>query len=178
MFKSDFTDVEEAGGARKAAPNGVYDLRIEEPEERKSRNEDNQVSMKVFIDSGTQKGVWFYHTVTFFSINPDGTPAKGAGFSKKFLKAIGKPHEGNVTVDGLKWKGLTFRGRIEQIEKTRKSDGKKFINNALVGADYWQRDDKDAPGLGTDDVQPVFNKSELKSVVKEGADKEVDSVPF
>ena len=160
-FKANYEGVKEAGGAN-FAPAGVYLLRIESTEERTSRNGDPQVSMKLHIHSGTSKGSWSFHTVTFFA--PD---AKGAGFSKKFLKAIGMPHEGAVTVDPTKWNGKVFKG---ELDLTRNDKG--YDNNSLTN-NYWSKDDENSPDLGlsevvvpkpTTSVEPVEVKGDLEEV--------------
>ena len=161
-FTANYEGVKEAGGSNYAPP-GVYLLKVGDTEERTSRNGDPQVSMKLYIENGSHKGSWCFHTVTFFA--PD---AKGAGFSKKFLKVIGQSHEGNVTVDATKWNGKVFKGRLS-LERNDKG----YDNNSLTN-DYWKREDADSPECGVD---PVVAKAEKTATsIGEVVDKE--DVPF
>ena len=111
-FKANFEGVKEMGGARFAPP-GVYLLKVGDTEERTSRNGDPQVSMKLYIDSGTSKGVWMFHNITFLPAD-----SKGAGFSKHFLKVLGQKHEGSVTVDPSLWNGKVFQESLVKCLRT------------------------------------------------------------
>jgi hypothetical protein len=162
-FSYDATEIKEGGSNRKA-PDGVWVLRVESPEEGLTKQtKQNRVNMKLFVDSGPHKGAWFYHTVTFK--NPD---EKGAGFAKKFLKAIGLPYEGKIVVNGSSWAGKKFIGGVKAT-----TNAKGYADNELTPWEVWGLNDEEAPEVG-----PTF--AEAKSVPKAFTPAPVDDseVPF
>ena len=161
-FKVNYEGVKDIGGSN-FAPAGVYLLRIGDTEERTSRNGDPQVSMKLYIENGANRGSWSFHTVTFFD-----PTAKGAGFSKKFLKAIGLAHEGSVTVDATKWVGKVFKGELDLTRNDKGYDNNKLTNN------YWSKDDENSPELGISAVASPKPAASVEPVVE----TEALEVPF
>lgn len=171
-FGHDMTGVKEGGGSRHA-PGGVYVLRVTEPKEGQTRNDDPKVDCKIVIDSGPFKGVWCYHTVAFLGRDENGNPMPGAGIAKHFLKIIGEPFEGNINVSGARWEGKRFKGRLEVV----KSQCGKYDNNKLT-LETWALDDPESPDVGVDVAPPKGHPGVGAQAAAKKDETDLEEVPF
>lgn len=106
-FTVDFDGVEMGSGG--GVPAGRYNLRIVSANEKYSKKGDPMVVVDYEVMDGPYAGrLVKFHYIVFFN---DKT-AKGAGMSKTFLKTIGLPFEGQVTVDASKWIGRCLVGKV------------------------------------------------------------------
>lgn len=140
MFKVDFSGVEESGDFS-PAPAGTYTLKVLEIEEGKSQRGHNMVNVTLAIVGGSFDGKKVFHKVTFI---PKGEP--GAGFSKHWLKVIGQPYEGEVTVSPLRWRGARLEADLS-VEDYENKEGvtkkkNKLENIRAVPLDKAQEDKK------------------------------------
>jgi len=90
------------------APEGLYALVIVDEKDGLSKNGDRQVTCKVMIESGPQKGKKFTHYVTFLP-----KEKKAAGMAVHFLKTIAQPWEGQIVVTPEDWIGSRFNGFVK-----------------------------------------------------------------
>lgn len=90
-------------------PEGEYNLRIVDAEEKVSKKGDPMVVVDYEVFDGPYKGRSVqFHYVVFFK---DKT-APGAGMSKSYLKNIDLPFEGNVRVNSLEWIGRILTAKV------------------------------------------------------------------
>lgn len=106
-FSIDMDGIETGSGG--SIPEGWYNLRIVSAVEKVSKKGDPMVVVDYEIMDGLHAGrlIKFYYVVFF----KDKT-ANGAGMSKHFLKTIGLPHEGKITVDPSQWIGRCVVGNL------------------------------------------------------------------
>lgn len=124
MFTHDAAAPTEGGGARLLPP-GKYELLITKVEEKKSKNGDPMVNVTCEVQNNTEyNGAKVFHNVTFL---PKDKP--GAGMSTHFLKSIGQPWEGAVSVDPDAWVGTDFTAKISTREYEKKDKTKGKTNN-------------------------------------------------
>ena len=71
------------------------------------------------IEDQRWKGKWVWHTVVFI---PKGE--KGDGMSVHFRKCIGMPYGANDLIDGMKWIGKRFMGKVTIEEYNGKKNNK------------------------------------------------------
>ena len=103
-------------------PDGPYDFQITDIKEKTTKNGDPMVNVTCeVINSSEYNGKKVFMNVNFLQ-----TGKPGAGMSTHFLKSIGQPWEGAVTVDPDNWVGEQFKARVETREyvKTDKTKGK------------------------------------------------------
>lgn len=109
MFNTDFDGVEE--NYFKPIPEGKYNLRIKSAIEKKSSKGDDMVVVDYEIMDGPFIGEEIrFHYVVFFK----NKETKGAGMSKTFLRVIGEPYEGRVSVNPEKWIGRCLTAKVVQ----------------------------------------------------------------
>lgn len=140
----DYGNTNEAGDFS-PAPSGIYKLKIMTLEDGETRNGDPKVSVVLKVSAGQYVGKKVYHNVTFMA--PD---HPGAGFAKHWLRVIGQPYEGKVTVDTSRWGGAEFLARLAVEEYTNKNGDKREKN---VIEESWNLKDEDAPETG--ELPPV-----------------------
>jgi len=91
------------------APDGTYEMEIANAEETKTK--DKKYPMVIvdakIIDSLEHNGVKIRYWVT---IMPKGD--SGAGISKKFIKSIGQPFEGKISIVATNWIGKKFTAGV------------------------------------------------------------------
>jgi hypothetical protein len=125
MFNTDMTGVE-IGKSYTPLPEGSYVLRVHTVEEKKTKAGDPMVKVVLEVMTPLEhKGRKVFHNVTFF---PAG--AKGAGFAKHWLKVMGQPYEGQVTVNPAAWRGEKIVSDIIVEEDTWQ--GKQVLRNNLT----------------------------------------------
>lgn len=106
-FTVDFDGVEMGSGG--GVPAGRYNLRIVAATEKVSKKGDPMVVVDYEVMDGPYAGrLVKFHYIVFFTDKM----AKGAGMSKTFLKTIGLPFEGSVTVDPSQWIGRCLVGKV------------------------------------------------------------------
>lgn len=116
-FTYDFNKVQEPERKEfRLLDDGEYTFFIKAVEEATSQAGNPMAKVTASVAYGPSKGTLVWHNVTF--LPPE---AKGAFFAKKFLKAIGQPHKGNISVNVLAWAGKQFLGTVE----TEEWNGKK-----------------------------------------------------
>ncbi len=95
-------------------------FQILEAEDKKTKTGRDMLNLKCeVVDDARWKGKWVWHTVVFI---PKGD--KGDGMSVHFRKCIGIPFGGNDLVDGLKWIGKRFMGKVIIDEYNGKKNNK------------------------------------------------------
>ncbi len=106
-FTVDFDGVEMGSGG--GVPAGRYNLRIVAATEKVSKKGDPMVAVDYEVMDGTYAGrLVKFHYVVFFQDKM----APGAGMSKTFLKTIGLPYEGKITVEPSQWIGRCLVGKV------------------------------------------------------------------
>lgn len=105
-FDIDFDGIEIGG---MSVPTGKYNLRIIGATEKTSKKGDPMIVVDYEVMDGPHCGrqIKFHYVVFFKDKN-----APGAGMSKSYLKTIGLPCEGSVTVDPSKWIGRCVVGKV------------------------------------------------------------------
>lgn len=134
-FTYDFNKVQEPERKEfKLLADGEYTFFVKAVEEATSQAGNPMAKVTLAVAYGPSKGTLVWHNVTF--LPPE---AKGAFFAKKFLKAIGQPHKGNITVNVVAWAGKQFLGTVE----TEEWNGKK--RNKLVDYKPVEVKEEDGP---------------------------------
>ena len=106
-FTVDFDGVEMGSGG--GVPAGRYNPRIVSAEEKVSKKGSPMVVVDYEVMDGPYAGrLVKFHYVVFFQDKM----APGAGMSKTFLKTIGLPYEGQITVDPTQWIGRCLVGKV------------------------------------------------------------------
>lgn len=106
-FTVDFDGVEMGSGG--GVPAGRYNLRIVSAEEKVSKKGAPMVVVDYEVMDGPYAGrLVKFHYVVFFQDKM----SPGAGMSKTFLKTIGLPYEGQITVDPSQWIGRCLVGKV------------------------------------------------------------------
>lgn len=106
-FTVDFDGVEMGSGG--GVPAGRYNLRIVSAAEKVSKKGSPMVVVNYEVMDGPYAGrLVKFHNVVFFQDKM----APGAGMSKTFLKTIGLPYEGQITVDPTQWIGRCLVGKV------------------------------------------------------------------
>lgn len=106
-FSVDFDGVEMGSGG--GVPAGRYNLRIVAAVEKVSKKGSPMVVVDYEVMDGPYAGrLVKFHYVVFFQDKM----APGAGMSKTFLKTIGLPFEGQITVDPSQWIGRCLVGKV------------------------------------------------------------------
>lgn len=106
-FSVDFDGVEMGSG--RGVPAGRYNLRIVAAVEKVSKKGSPMVVVDYEVMDGPYAGrLVKFHYVVFFQDKM----APGAGMSKTFLKTIGLPFEGQITVDPSQWIGRCLVGKV------------------------------------------------------------------
>lgn len=127
-FNFDMTGIVVEEKGKKLLPKGSYNFRIIEftskagktyPCEGTTKNGDPKVDILAEVTGGEFAGERLFHSVTFMAKDKP-----GAGMSVHFLKTIGQPWEGNVTVEPSAWVGAEFRGYVIQDEYQGKKGNK------------------------------------------------------
>jgi len=122
--------VEDKKFEKKLLPKGTYTFEIVEfvskagdtyPKEGKTKNGDPKVDILAeVVDTSVEfDGERVFHSVTFL---PKDKP--GAGMSVHFLKTIGQPWEGNISVDPSAWVGERFKAYVIEDEYNGKKSNK------------------------------------------------------
>lgn len=123
-FPHDAAAPTEGGGSR-LLPAGKYELLITKVEEKKSKNGYPMVNVTCEVKNNEEyNGAKVFHNVTFL---PKDKP--GAGMSTHFLKTIGEPWDGAITVDPDAWVGESFVAKISTREYDKKDGSKGKTNN-------------------------------------------------
>lgn len=134
-FSVDFDGVEMRSGG--GVPAGRYNLRIVAANETVSKKGDPMVVVDYEVMDGPHAGrLVKFHNIVFFQ---DKT-SKGAWMSKMYLKTIGLPFEGSVTVDPAKWVGRCLIGKVV-IEPGQ--DGKDYPRIKFI--EKYEMDYTEAP---------------------------------
>ncbi len=162
-IQCDYTGVNEAGSFA-PAPSGIYRLFVSGTEDGETQAGDPKVNVTIKIKAGIYAGKRFWHTVTF--LQPE---SAGAGFAKHWLRVIGQPYEGKVTINTDRWEGKEFIGRLG-IEEYEGKKGKR-TKNALE--ESWHPNDADVPDCGVVQTTPTAAKPKAKS-----EEEETEEVPF
>lgn len=106
-FPVDFDGVEMGSGG--GVPAGRYNLRIVAAVEKVSKKGSPMVVVDYEVMDGPYAGrLVKFHYVVFFQDKM----APGAGMSKTFLKTIGLPYDGKITVDPAQWIGRCLVGKV------------------------------------------------------------------
>lgn len=145
-FLVDFDGVEMGSGG--GVPAGRYNLRIVSATEKVSKKGDPMVVVDYEVMDGPYAGrLVKFHNIVFFT---DKT-TNGAGMSKTFLKTIGLPFEGSVTVDASKWVGRCLVGKVvlEQGQDGTEYSRVKFVDKYKI--DYTTSDKKALTPDGEED---------------------------
>ncbi len=102
-------------------PSGSWlPFQIIDAEDKKTKTGRDMLNLKCeVIEDQRWKGKWVWHTVVFI---PKGE--KGDGMSVHFRKCIGMPYGGNDLIDGLKWIGQRFMGKVIIDEYNGKKNNK------------------------------------------------------
>ena len=112
-------------------PKGTYLLKIIRIEEKKSSKGDPQVIVDYEIQDTEYLGKKIrFHRVTFLGKDEEGKPREGAGIAIHFLKTIGEPWEGPVTIEPQRWIGKLLRAKVD-VEEDFNRDLRnvvKFVN--------------------------------------------------
>lgn len=169
----DYSGVQEAKDYSPAPP-GVYALQIEEIEEKdrdgnpmQTKNSDPMVRVQLMIIGETPYyGKTLFTNVVFFPAD-----AKGAGFTKHWLRVIGEPHDGTVDIDTVRWSKRKFIGRlgIESYTDRNRETRKKNIL-----AESWHKDDAHPP-LG---IPQVTSQPPAASPQAGKKEEDLEPVPF
>lgn len=136
--------VEDKQFTKKLMPKGTYEFEIiqfaskagkEYPCEGVTKNGDPKVDLLVQVTTpGEFEGERLFHSVAFM---PKDKP--GAGMAVHFLKTIGMPWEGKITIDPSQWVGQAFKGYVVEDEyqgrKSNKIKGVEPILPNLPGSD-------------------------------------------
>lgn len=166
----DYTGVNEAGNFD-PAPRGVYRLKIAKVEDGKTQYGDPKAVVELKIVAGAYAGKNVRHTVTFKA--PD---QPGAGFAKHWLRVIGQPFEGRVSVDTERWPGQEIIARLG-VEQYKDKNGEMRDKNVIE--ESWSIKDEDAPALGELPAQePKANGGKYKAPAPAQSEANEDSVPF
>jgi len=107
MKTYDATGVDANGGYPIIEHEGWLPFRIVAVTEGESKNGDYQVTVDCACLDSRWKDYNVRNWVTFMSPNQ-----KGAGMAIHFLKCIGEPHEGKISIDPLHWERKTFMGKV------------------------------------------------------------------
>lgn len=116
--------------SNKLLPKGTYDFEIIEFVSKAGKQyplegytkENNYPKVDLLVEvttPGEFEGERLFHSVTFI---PKGKP--GEGMALHFLKAIGQPYEGKLTVDASQWVGGEFVGYVIEDEYQGKKRNK------------------------------------------------------
>lgn len=123
-FPVDFDGVEMGSGG--GVPAGRYNLRIVAAVEKVSKKGSPMVVVDYEVMDGPYAGrLVKFHYVVFFQDKM----APGAGMSKTFLKTIGLPYDGKITVDPAQWIGRCLVGKIaieKEIDKNGNETGNEY----------------------------------------------------
>jgi len=167
-FTQDFTNVDEVED-RTPVPQGVYILKVVNVKLGNSREKGFPMPTVDFVIEGGQfaNRKILYHNVVFLPPSQ-----KGAGIAKRFLKALGLPHEGVVQVNPLKWLGLRLKARVFIEDRPYKNNSIRVntVNNLQV----WHVDDATGPIVALDPI----HSSVVASVKTGESDKILEEVPF
>ena len=142
-FLVDFDGVEMGSGG--GVPAGKYNLRIVAATEKISKKGDPMAVVDYEVMDGTYAvRVIKFHYVVFFQ---DKT-SPGAGMSKTFLKTIGLPYDGKLTVDPAQWIGrcLTAKVVLEKGQDGTEYSRVKFVDEYVTDYVTAQK-----PPQGTED---------------------------
>lgn len=124
-FTVDFDGVEMGSGG--GVPAGRYNLRIVSAAEKVSKKGSPMVVVNYEVMDGPYAGrLVKFHNVVFFQDKM----APGAGMSKTFLKTIGLPYEGQITVDPTQWIGRCLVGKVvmEAVQDGNEYSRVKFVD--------------------------------------------------
>lgn len=137
-------------------PAGVWlPFIILEAEDRKTKTQRDMLNLKCeAVEHPKYKGKWVWHTVVFI---PKGE--KGDGMSVHFRKCIGMPYGANDLVDGIRWVGMKFMGKVA-IEEY---NGKK--NNKIAEVSPYPAEGSPPPEIpGTKIDEPALDESALYDI--------------
>lgn len=128
-FDSTGIVVEDKQFVKKLLPKGNYDFEIVKfiskagkvyPLEGTTKNGDPKVDLLAqVINSAEFDGERIFHSVTFMPKDK-----QGAGMAIHFLKTIGQPFEGKISIDPAAWVGERFRGYVIEDEYQGKKSNK------------------------------------------------------
>lgn len=123
-FTVDFDGVEMSSGG--GVPAGRYNLRIVAAKETVSKKGSPMVVVDYEVMDGPCAGrLVKFHYVVFFQDKM----ANGAGMSKTFLKTIGLPYEGKISVDPSQWIGRCLVGKVlmeKELDKNGQETGNEY----------------------------------------------------
>lgn len=112
-------------------PDGTYDLQITNTAQKVSKKNDPMVNIECEVINNEEfNGKKIFYNVTFIA---KGKP--GDGMSTHFLKTIGQPWEGTITVDPENWVGERFRAKIGVREYKSDKTGKQVKTNDITSVD-------------------------------------------
>lgn len=102
-------------------PDGTYQLKIVKADLKESKSGNPMVTVDLsVVNSLNHNGAKImFHNVTIIP-----NDEKGAWIAKLFLKAIGQPYKGNVTIDTDAWLGKIINAEVG----VREYDNKKYNN--------------------------------------------------
>jgi len=166
-YQRDYSQVNEAGDFS-PAPSGVYRLRIIKVEDGKTQAGDPKATLTfLIVNDCLYKGKTIpFHTVTL--LPPE---SQGAGFAKHFLRVIGQPYQGKVSVDTDAWKDKEFIARVE-VEDYKNKNGDQRTKNVVDQT--WHLEDEHPNFSCATSVEAKAAKVEDKV----NADEDPDRVPF
>ena len=109
----------EANQGYEALLPGEYVLKIENAEERITKNGDPMVVVDYVVAGGPQTGRKIrFHNVVFLGKDETGKAKKGSGMAIHYLKTIGEPFEGEFIVDPPVWLGKKLLAVLGQEKGT------------------------------------------------------------
>jgi hypothetical protein len=130
MFETNLDGVPE-NKMNEPLPEGRYNLRIKSATEKVTKAGDPMVVVDYEVMDGPHAGRNVrFHNVVFFKDKE----RKGAGMSKTYLKTIGEPFEGQITVDSNRWIGkcLTAKTANEKGKDGNTYSVVKFVDKYII----------------------------------------------
>lgn len=103
----DATNVDANGDFPVIEHDGWLPFRIITATEGESKNGDYQVTVDCVCLDPHWKDYVVRNWVTFLA-----PTQKGAGLAIHFLKCIGEPHEGKITIEPMSWERKTFKAKV------------------------------------------------------------------
>lgn len=127
----DMTGVKEQGDFV-LLPEGKYWVEIIDKKDKTTEGGDPMVSIKMIVSRGTyQDEAWVWDNIVFPGL---GSPAeKIKGRTKRFLHAIGEPHEGEIDWDSDRWIGKEVQIEVKhEAPNTYHKFIKPYVANYII----------------------------------------------
>lgn len=118
-------------------PENKYDLQVIDFKEQLTKNGDQMVNvtLEVVESIGGFNGRKVWHNIVFLP-----KEHKAAGIAIHWLKCIGEPFEGKLSVSPEKWIGKRVRAHVV-IEKYVGKDGQGKLKNSIKSLEKVQEED-------------------------------------